>query len=270
MPPPHPFPSLGNSLTPVNKAQNKICMSAPFMLHTLSRGETTIHTRSCMNMLKSDRTAEGNRFFLAIANNAGDIIHFNSAEKPIHNPGRAIESLLGYGPGTLSGHPAMEIIHPDDRKIVMNAMASTIEGSALPVHKIRLLKMDGTLIDARMSTFHFEIDGQGRIGAVMRHVSMEKTALKKSERHHDLHQEFEPNRQKTSMNASYNVLPVLSVIPICMYCKKIRNESGSWMHPATYLQSHTGADLSHGICPECARTHFTGFGREKIPTDDDD
>lgn len=241
------------------------------MCYTHLLGGKTQHMQGKnMNMVKNDTTTEGNRFFLAIANAAGDIIHFNSAENPIRNPGPAIESLLGYGPGKLSGHPAMGIIHPDDRKVVLNAMASTTEGFALPVCKVRLLKKDGSLIDARMSTFHFEVDGQGRIGAVMRDLSMEKPASKKSEKFHDFHQDFESNHQKTSTDASYKGLPVSDVIPICLYCKKIRDESGSWMHLETFLQSHLDADLSHGICPECARSHFSGFDRKNVPTDDDD
>jgi hypothetical protein len=42
------------------------------------------------------------------------------------------------------------------------------------------------------------------------------------------------------------------LLPICCSCKKIRDDDGYWQHVETYFQTHTEADFSHGICPECA------------------
>lgn len=42
------------------------------------------------------------------------------------------------------------------------------------------------------------------------------------------------------------------LLPICMYCKKIRDDKGYWAQLEVYIRSHTGANFSHGICPECA------------------
>ena len=41
------------------------------------------------------------------------------------------------------------------------------------------------------------------------------------------------------------------LVPICSYCKKIRNDSNYWQHLETYLSEYSGAQFSHGICPEC-------------------
>lgn len=41
------------------------------------------------------------------------------------------------------------------------------------------------------------------------------------------------------------------IIGICSYCRKIRNEDGSWVTLETYIQKHTGAHFSHGICEDC-------------------
>jgi hypothetical protein len=46
------------------------------------------------------------------------------------------------------------------------------------------------------------------------------------------------------------------LLPICAWCKKIRNETGDWKELAAYVTDHTAASVTHGICPECARTHF--------------
>ncbi|HLO67102.1 MAG TPA: two-component regulator propeller domain-containing protein [Holophaga sp.] len=41
------------------------------------------------------------------------------------------------------------------------------------------------------------------------------------------------------------------MIPICSYCKKIRNDSGSWDQLEHYLARKSGASFSHGVCPDC-------------------
>ena len=41
------------------------------------------------------------------------------------------------------------------------------------------------------------------------------------------------------------------IIPICMYCKKIRDDKESWQHLEGYITEHSEAHFSHGICPEC-------------------
>ena len=42
------------------------------------------------------------------------------------------------------------------------------------------------------------------------------------------------------------------LIPICANCKKIRDDKGYWDQLEGYIQSHTEAKFSHGVCPECA------------------
>lgn len=41
------------------------------------------------------------------------------------------------------------------------------------------------------------------------------------------------------------------LLPICMYCKKIRNDGDYWEQVESYISEHTEAEFSHGICPEC-------------------
>jgi hypothetical protein len=41
------------------------------------------------------------------------------------------------------------------------------------------------------------------------------------------------------------------IIPICMYCKKIRNDADSWDQMEVYISNHSEAHFSHGLCPEC-------------------
>lgn len=41
------------------------------------------------------------------------------------------------------------------------------------------------------------------------------------------------------------------ILPICMYCKKIRNDRESWERLEQYIVEHSEAVFSHGVCPEC-------------------
>lgn len=43
------------------------------------------------------------------------------------------------------------------------------------------------------------------------------------------------------------------IIPICAYCKKIRDDSDSWQQMECYITEHSDAFFSHGICPDCYR-----------------
>lgn len=45
------------------------------------------------------------------------------------------------------------------------------------------------------------------------------------------------------------------LIPICMYCKKVRDDSNYWQAVESYIAHHTGSNFSHGICPDCFEKH---------------
>ena len=41
------------------------------------------------------------------------------------------------------------------------------------------------------------------------------------------------------------------LLPICAFCKKIRDDGTYWKQFEAYIQEHTGSNFSHGVCPEC-------------------
>jgi hypothetical protein len=49
------------------------------------------------------------------------------------------------------------------------------------------------------------------------------------------------------------------IISICSYCQKIHNEAGRWQQIEAYVEEHSRAEFSHGICPDCLAEHFPGF-----------
>lgn len=48
-----------------------------------------------------------------------------------------------------------------------------------------------------------------------------------------------------------NVKRLEGLLPICMFCKKIRTADNDWQRLEQYLAEHTDAVLSHGLCPHC-------------------
>jgi YesN/AraC family two-component response regulator len=47
-----------------------------------------------------------------------------------------------------------------------------------------------------------------------------------------------------------------ALLPICMYCKKIRDDQNYWQQIESYLHAHTGSDFSHSVCPSCYQEHL--------------
>jgi hypothetical protein len=47
------------------------------------------------------------------------------------------------------------------------------------------------------------------------------------------------------------ILALRGLIPICGFCKKVRDDQQYWQSIDRYLQTHTNMKLSHGLCPSC-------------------
>ena len=73
--------------------------------------------------------------------------------------------------------------------------------------------------------------------------------LKNSE--HKLRQEKEKGEQ-----ALAKVKSLSGLLPICMHCKKIRDDKGYWNKIETYIEKHSVAEFSHSICQECLDKHY--------------
>ncbi len=48
-----------------------------------------------------------------------------------------------------------------------------------------------------------------------------------------------------------NIKQLQGMLPICCYCKKIRNDKNYWQQVDAYVTEHSEAQFSHGICPDC-------------------
>jgi hypothetical protein len=53
------------------------------------------------------------------------------------------------------------------------------------------------------------------------------------------------------------------IIPICAACKRVRDDQGYWHQVEQYIRERSGAEFSHGLCPECTERLYPGLGPRK-------
>jgi hypothetical protein len=52
------------------------------------------------------------------------------------------------------------------------------------------------------------------------------------------------------------IMELRRIIPICMHCRKVRDDSDFWHNVEEYLKKYTGIQFSHGLCPDCLKKHY--------------
>lgn len=76
------------------------------------------------------------------------------------------------------------------------------------------------------------------------------------------------NRELEEKNAELqiaidNIKTLRGLIPICASCKKIRDDEGFWKSVEIYIEEHTKAEFTHGICPECMHKLYPEYDEMK-------
>lgn len=82
---------------------------------------------------------------------------------------------------------------------------------------------------------------RARLHAGVRIVELQKALL---ERFHELEEALKRVKQ------------LQGLLPICSYCKKIRNDRNYWEQVDSYLASHSEVQFSHGVCPDCYEVYL--------------
>ncbi|MCS6317258.1 MAG: response regulator, partial [Nitrospira sp.] len=71
--------------------------------------------------------------------------------------------------------------------------------------------------------------------------------------------ELELRRSNTELQQALREVKVLKgLVPICASCKKIRNDQGFWQQLEEYIQQHSEAEFSHGLCTPSIKKHYPG------------
>jgi phosphoserine phosphatase RsbU/P len=81
----------------------------------------------------------------------------------------------------------------------------------------------------------------------------------------ELQSELEAQLQRVE-KALEHVRTLQGILPICMHCHKIKSDQASWQKLEDYIEDHSGATFSHGLCEECLEKHYPK--QEPQTTDD--
>lgn len=153
---------------------------------------------------------------------------------------RVAGESVGLTPEQLAGHRCYEIWHQRDEPCV-----------GCPVEKARETGQpqtkEMTSPDERVWRVRgYPVqDADGQVVGVVE-VTLEITARKQAE--------AERERLIHELQQALTRVKMLSgLLPICMNCKKIRDDAGYWQDVAIYVRDHSEAEFTHGICPDCER-----------------
>jgi len=61
---------------------------------------------------------------------------------------------------------------------------------------------------------------------------------------------------KELQDALAEIKTLSGLLPICAWCKSVRDDSGYWMRVEQYVEAHSKATFSHSVCPECTSRYF--------------
>jgi PAS domain S-box-containing protein len=173
--------------------------------------------------------------FFAISIDMLCFMDFNGFFKRL-NP--AWERTLGFTLEELRSRPAIEFVHPDDRERTLAQNGQVKSGGQALGFENRYLCKDGTY---RWLLWNAAPDFDQRvIYSVARDITERKLAEEEREA---LVQELQA--------ALHEVRSLRATLPICSYCKRIRNDENDWETVDDYIAEHTNTRFSHSICPSC-------------------
>jgi PAS domain S-box-containing protein len=154
----------------------------------------------------------------------------------------AWEKTLGYTRDELMGRPFIEFVHPDDRERTLKQNAEVRSGWQALSFENRYLCKDGSYRWLRWNAAPHST--QKVIYSVARDITDSKRAEEEREK---LVRELQ--------TALAEVKTLRQILPICSYCRKIRDDENYWHTVEGYISEHTGTRFSHSICPSCMAAH---------------
>lgn len=131
-----------------------------------------------------------------------------------------------------------------------------IESGKLQVVEYSLTSMDmrSNPMDGPVSpqwyegrVFPFNLHSEGK--TVVLWIAINITEKKKAQQERD--KAIEELKQ-----ALGEIKTLRGILPVCSYCKQVRDDKGYWEELDHYVQKHTEASVSHGVCPDCKKKHF--------------
>jgi PAS domain S-box-containing protein len=170
------------------------------------------------------------------------LLDFNGHFKRL-NP--AWERTLGITREELMSRPFIEFVHPDDRERTLKQNAAVRAGGQALSFENRYMCKDGSYRWFRWNA------APDQYGSVIYSVARDITVSKQAE-------EEREKLVKELQQALAEVRTLREILPICSYCKKVRDDENYWHTVESYISKHTATRFSHGICPSCVAAGVGG------------
>jgi PAS domain S-box-containing protein len=150
----------------------------------------------------------------------------------------AWERTLGFTRDELMSRPFIEFVHPDDRDRTLAQNRQVRDGGQALGFENRYLCKDGSF---RWFRWNATPDSPaGVIYSMARDVTEAKQAEEERER-----------LVRALQEALAEVKTLQEILPICSYCRKVRDDENFWQNVETYIARHTATRFSHSVCPSC-------------------
>ena len=161
--------------------------------------------------------------------------------------------MFGVEKGNLIKQPFSAFIFPEDQDVYYQGRKRFISSQKSSECELRLVRKDGNWFHAltkfTMDTYIDGISGQFRI--IFSDIS---DFIKVKEERENLISELQ--------KALNEIKTLYGLIPICSYCKNIRDDQGAWGKIEAYISERSDAVFSHGICPDCYKIEIEKIAKK--------
>ncbi len=164
----------------------------------------------------------------------------------------AFTRFFGWTLDELKGR-RIDFVPENERAVTQARIQETIASGFCTVFETRRYTKAGDLPYVSISAANYRDDDGNPTGIVvnLHDISEQKHTEAELVKHRE-HLEERVKERTAELEESLARVKVLSgLVPICSACKKIRDDQGFWNQIDTYIEQHSEALFSHGLCPDC-------------------
>lgn len=162
------------------------------------------------------------------------------------------KEIFGIKPENIVGMPAFDFIHPDDQEKTKIWFNDCIGKKILKAsfENKQLNKTNGNTSNMLWTTnFHYnEADQLTGINSIAHNITERKQV-----------EEALILEKNKLQEALLEIKKLNGMLPICSFCKKIRDDNGYWNQIESYIRDHSATEFSHSICPDCTKKLYPDF-----------
>ena len=211
-----------------------------------------------------DKLKESEAKYRSLTENMNDVVWTTDMNLVITYMSPSVKKALDYVPEELIGRSPGDVMTPAS----LAQTLATLDGE---------LKLDqqGKMDPGRsveFETVYYHKNGSkiwfSNVASFIRNDKGEITGIHGVSRNITEWKHAAAEREKliADLQTALSEVKTLSgLLPICSHCKKVRDDKGYWNQIENYLLEHSGAFVSHGICPECAVKYYPDIFPGKKP-----